>query len=161
MENLRVFSYQGSNVRTVTINGQPWFVAKNVCDILELANVGQALSRLDDDERNTITLNDGTPGNPNVAIVNEPGLYSLILSSRKPEARNFKRWVGTKNETYLPTFRRPSQTHPRLPGSHGHPWRPQGHRRASRQGPSSSRRLRSLRRPLPLPAPWIVRQRKL
>jgi len=112
MENLRVFSYQGSNVRTVTINGQPWFVAKNVCDILELANVGQALSRLDDDERNTITLNDGTPGNPNVAIVNEPGLYSLILSSRKPEARNFKRWV---THEVLPQIRQTGAYLPQSP----------------------------------------------
>lgn len=83
--------------------GEPWFVAKDVCEILELTNVGQALMRLDDDEKNTITLNDGNKGNPNKAIVNEAGLYSLILASRKPQAKAFKRWV---THEVLPTIRR-------------------------------------------------------
>jgi len=89
----RVFDYQGYKVRTITIDDEPWFVAKDVCGILDISNGRQALVRLDDDEKNTVILNDGTPGNPNTAIVNEPGLYSLILSSRKPEARMFKRWI--------------------------------------------------------------------
>lgn len=94
MTNLpQVFQYEGRQVRTLIINDQPWFVAKDVCEILEISNTGDALSRLDGDEKNTIALTDGTPGNPNMAIVNEPGLYSLILGSRKPEARAFKRWV--------------------------------------------------------------------
>lgn len=83
--------------------GEPWFVAKDVCDILELSNVGQALSRLDEDEKNSIILNDGTPGSPNKAIVSEPGIYSLVLASRKPEAREFKRWV---THEVLPTIRK-------------------------------------------------------
>ena len=74
-------------------DGEPWFVAKDVCEILGVGNSRQALSRLDNDEKNTVILNDGNRGNPNVSIVNEAGFYSLVLSSRKPEAREFKRWV--------------------------------------------------------------------
>ena len=81
------------SVRTVTINGEPWFVAADVCKALEINNVSMAISRLDDDEKNTISLTEGIPGNPNKTIVNEPGLYSLVLSSRKPEAKAFKRWI--------------------------------------------------------------------
>ena len=81
------------SVRTVTINGEPWFVASDVCKALEINNVSMAISRLDDDEKNTISLTEGIPGNPNKTIVNEPGLYSMVLSSRKPEAKAFKRWI--------------------------------------------------------------------
>ena len=81
------------SVRTVTINGEPWFVASDVCKALEINNVSMAISRLDDDEKNTISLTEGIPGNPNKTIVNEPGLYSLVLSSRKSEAKAFKRWI--------------------------------------------------------------------
>lgn len=77
------FEFKGAALRTLTDeNGEPWFVAKDVCDVLELSNVGQALARLDDDEKSSITLNDGTPGNPNKAIVSESGLYALVLASR-------------------------------------------------------------------------------
>ena len=98
----RIFNYQGNRVRTTIKDGQPWFIARDVCNILELDNSRQALTRLDDDEKGTVILNDGTPGNPNMAIVNEPGLYSLILASRKPEARVFKRWV---THEVLPSIR--------------------------------------------------------
>lgn len=84
-------------------DGEPWFVAKDVCEILGIGNSRQALSRLDDDEKNTVILNDGNRGNPNVSIVNEAGFYSLVLSSRKPEAREFKRWV---THEVLPSIRR-------------------------------------------------------
>ena len=84
-------------------DGEPWFVAKDVCDALGLGNVGQALARLDEDEKSSITLNDGTPGNPNKAIVSEPGLYALVLASRKPSAKRFKRWV---THEVLPALRR-------------------------------------------------------
>ncbi|AWB45300.1 hypothetical protein DCC85_14400 [Paenibacillus sp. CAA11] len=82
-----------AQVRTVTVARESWFVAKDVCEVLGVGNTSQALSRLDADERNTIILNEGIRGNPNITIVNESGLYSLILTSRKPEARAFKRWV--------------------------------------------------------------------
>lgn len=88
----KVFNYNMHRVRTVVRDGEPWFFAKDVCDILEIGNPSQALSRLDEDERNTIISNEGI-GNPQKTIVNEPGLYSLILGSRKSEAKQFKRWV--------------------------------------------------------------------
>ncbi|WP_270559111.1 phage antirepressor [Bifidobacterium pseudocatenulatum] len=98
------FEFKGAALRTLTDeNGEPWFVAKDVCDVLELSNVGQALARLDDDEKSSITLNDGTPGNPNKAIVSESGLYALVLASRKPEAHEFQRWV---THEVLPQIRR-------------------------------------------------------
>lgn len=85
----RVFNYGAARVRTVAIDGEPWFVAKDVCEVLEIANPTQALLRLDNDER--AMFNIGRQGEANV--INEPGLYSLILRSRKPEAKAFKRWV--------------------------------------------------------------------
>ena len=88
------FDFKGAALRTLTDeNGESWFVAKDVCDVLELSNVSQTLARrIDDDEKSSITLNDGTPGNPNRAIVSESGLYALVLASRKPEANEIKRW---------------------------------------------------------------------
>ena len=83
------------SVRTVTINGEPWFAASDVCKALEIKNTPQALSRLEEDERfTTIISNDSAAsGKSKLSFVNEAGLYSLILSSRKPEAKAFKRWV--------------------------------------------------------------------
>lgn len=80
-------------------NGEPWFVAKDVCDALELSNVTVALQRLDDDERAKFNL--GRQGDTNV--VNEAGLYTLILGSKKKEAHAFKRWV---THEVLPALRR-------------------------------------------------------
>ncbi|MFN3092161.1 phage antirepressor [Bacillus pumilus] len=85
----QIFNYQNQEVRTVIQDGQPWFVAKDVCEILGIKNATQAISKLDIDERSM--LNIGRQGNTN--IVNEPGLYTLILGSRKPEAKQFKRWI--------------------------------------------------------------------
>jgi prophage antirepressor-like protein len=98
----KVFSYKGSQVRTILKDGEPWFVAKDVCDILEVDNPRDAVVRLDPDEKDTVVLTDGTPGNPNRVVVNEPGLYSLVLGSRKPEAKAFKRWI---THEVLPTIR--------------------------------------------------------
>lgn len=104
----RVFNYHGNGVRIIVRDGEPWFVAADVCRILELGNSGQAISRLEEDEKSTIILNDGSPGNPNYAIVDEPGLYSLVLSSRKAEAKTFKRWV---THEVLPTIRKTGSYH--------------------------------------------------
>lgn len=94
MNQLQVFNNQEfGQVRTMTIDGSPWFVAKDVCKCLDINNSRQALARLDSDEKNSVILNDGTPGNPEKGIVNEYGLYSLVLSSRKPSAKAFKRWI--------------------------------------------------------------------
>lgn len=80
----------GCSVRTVIINEEPWFVAKDVCDALEIGNSRQAVSYLDDDEKG-VTTNDTLGGTQQVSIINESGLYSLILRSRKPEAKKFKK----------------------------------------------------------------------
>lgn len=98
----KVFNYQQNQVRTIVKNDEVWFIAKDVCEVLDIGNPSQALTRLDDDEKNTIILNEGI-GNPEKAIVNEPGLYTLILGSRKPEAKQFKRWV---THEVLPTIRK-------------------------------------------------------
>ena len=82
-------------IRTALIKNEPWFVAVDVCRALEIGNSSQAISRLDADEKMiTLISNEGNKrGNPNMTVVNEPGLYTLILSSRKPEAKAFKRWI--------------------------------------------------------------------
>lgn len=101
---IQQFDFKGASLRTLTDeNGEPWFVAKDACAVLELSNVSQALTRLDGDEKSSITLNDGNPGNPNRVIVSESGLYALVLASRKPEAHEFKRWV---THEVLPQIRR-------------------------------------------------------
>lgn len=101
---LQLFSYEGNKVRTITDErGELWWVATDVCEILGLSNVADAVSRLDDDEKSTIALTDSIHGNPNRTIVNEPGLYTLILGSRKPEAKAFKRWV---THEVLPAIRK-------------------------------------------------------
>lgn len=91
---IQTFTFNAASVRVLTDEAsESWFVAKDVCNVLELNNVSQALSRLDDDEKQNIILNDGISRNPNRAIVSESGLYALILASRKPEACKFKRWI--------------------------------------------------------------------
>lgn len=101
--SVQVFTNEDfGSVRALTIDSAPWFVAKDVCDALGLSNVGQAIVGLDEDEKDSITIDDGTPGNPNKAIITEAGLYSLILRSRKPEAKRFKRWV---THEVLPSIR--------------------------------------------------------
>ena len=104
---IRKFDFEGAALRTLTDEaGEPWFVAKDVCDILGHSNVSMALDRLDDDERSKFNL--GRQGETN--IVNEAGLYVLVLGSRKPEAHEFKRWVThevlpqiRKTGGYIPT----------------------------------------------------------
>lgn len=102
MQQLQQFNFNNSQVRTIDINGETWFFASDVCNILEINNVSQALTRLDSDEKNTIILNEGI-GNPNKSIVNESGLYSLVLSSRKKEANSFRKWITS---VVLPTIRK-------------------------------------------------------
>lgn len=92
MNELTVFENKDfGQIRTVLRQGEPWFVAADVCKVLDVDPT--ATRRLDDDEKDTLRLTQGTSGNPNVTIVNEPGLYALVLGSRKPEAKAFKRWI--------------------------------------------------------------------
>lgn len=80
-------------IRALTIDGEPWFVAKDVCDALGLSNVTEALRRLDLDEFSSTEVIDSVGRSQSTRIVSEPGLYGLVLSSRKPEAKAFQRWV--------------------------------------------------------------------
>jgi anti-repressor protein len=94
MNDLSIFKHNVfGEVRTVTRDGNPWFVAADVCRALEIANSRDALTRLDDDEKG-VALTDTPGGRQQMSIVSEPGLYTLVLGSRKPEARAFKRWVA-------------------------------------------------------------------
>ena len=90
MNDLQVFQNERFGaVRTVIREGQPWFVAADVCRVLELSNPTVAVERLEEDERAKLNLGRQGEG----TIVNEPGLYTLVLGSRKPEAKAFKRWI--------------------------------------------------------------------
>nr|DAQ65694.1 MAG TPA: repressor domain protein [Caudoviricetes sp.] len=90
MNKLKIFENQEfGKIRSVMVNNEPYFVAKDVCDILEIKNTTQAIQRLDEDERTMFNI--GRQGETN--IVNEYGLYNLILASRKPEAKAFKKWI--------------------------------------------------------------------
>ena len=84
--------YKNSPVRIVEKGGEPWFVAKDVCDILALGNPRSSIALLDEDERGVHSM-DTPSGKQEMGIISEAGLYSLILRSRKPEAKAFKRWV--------------------------------------------------------------------
>lgn len=92
MNELQLFSFESKNVRVLQINNEPWFVASDITKILSLSNTTVALSRLDDDERSKFNL--GRQGETN--IINEYGLYALVLQSRKPNAKKFQRWVTHK-----------------------------------------------------------------
>ena len=100
MNELKVFNFKESQVRTVLISGEPWLVAKDVCDVLGMLNTTTAVSRLDDDEVAKFNLG-GLSGETNV--INESGLFSLILGSRKKEAKEFKKWVTSE---VLPSIRK-------------------------------------------------------
>ena len=103
MNNLTLFQFNAHEIRVISIDGEPWFVAKDLCAILDIGNTSQALSRLEDDEKRTIILNEGTNGNPEKSIVSESGMFSLVLSSRKPDAKKFRKWVTSE---VLPSIRK-------------------------------------------------------
>ena len=103
MNNLKVFENPNlGKVRVVERNGEPWFVAVDVCRVLGLDDTGKAVSRLDDDELTRIKIGSGGQMREAYAV-NESGLYALVLGSRKPEAKAFKRWV---THEVLPAIRR-------------------------------------------------------
>ena len=96
------FQFEAQQVRTMLIDDQPWFVAADVCLALAVRNSRDALSRLDDDEKGVATT-DTLGGSQAVGIVNESGLYSLVLTSRKAEAKRFKKWITAE---VLPAIRK-------------------------------------------------------
>lgn len=100
--NIQLFAAEDFRVRTVTINGDPWFVAVDVCRALDIADMRQTVSRLDDDEKALISVT--TPGGKQqVRVVNEAGLYVLVIASRKSDAKKFRRWV---THDVIPSIRR-------------------------------------------------------
>lgn len=103
MNELKIFEKEEfGKVRVVGHDGDPWFVAKDVCECLELGNPRSSLALLDEDEKGVHSV-DTPGGKQEMTIVSEPGLYSLILRSRKPEAKAFKRWV---THDILPSIRK-------------------------------------------------------
>jgi prophage antirepressor-like protein len=97
-----IFQFPAYQLRTVMRDGEPWFVAADVIAALGIGNITDALRRLDDEEKGFDSI-DTLGGVQQLAIVNESGLYSLILGSRKPEAKKFKKWVTAE---VLPAIRR-------------------------------------------------------
>ena len=88
---LQIFNFNGNNIRVIDKDGQPWWIAKDVCEILGL-DAASGARGLDDDEKGLHNVQTHG-GEQQMAVVNEPGLYSLVLRSRKPEAKDFKRWI--------------------------------------------------------------------
>lgn len=103
MNELKVFNYQDNEVRTVGINGEPWFVLKDVCNVLGLGSAHKVADRLDEDERNQIPLTDSLGREQETTIVNESGLYNVLLRSDKPEAKPLRKWVTSE---VLPSIRK-------------------------------------------------------
>lgn len=102
MEELKIFNYEGNEVRTVQKDGETWFVLKDVCGVLEIGNSRDVAARLDEDEKGVDNI-DTLGGEQELTIISESGLYSTILSSRKPEAKKFKKWVTSE---VLPSIRK-------------------------------------------------------
>lgn len=98
------FPETDQEIRTMLIDGEPWVVAADVAAMLGYARPAKAAAdHVDDEDRNTVPIQDGTPGNPNVLIINESGLYALIFGSKLPAAKGFKRWVTAE---VLPALRK-------------------------------------------------------
>lgn len=114
MSNLTTFNFNDNQVRTVLIDDEPWFVASDITSILELTNTTMAVQSLDDDEYRiigrgemaslTLSSTEGQKGGAqSMTLVNESGLYSLVMRSRKPEAKAFRKWVTSE---VLPSIRK-------------------------------------------------------
>jgi prophage antirepressor-like protein len=103
MNELTIFKYSDKHVRTLLRNGEPWFVLKDVCEILDLGSPHKVADRLEDDERNQVPVTDSLGRLQETTVINEPGLYNVILRSDKPEAKAFKRWI---THEVIPTIRK-------------------------------------------------------
>ena len=102
MSNIRIFNYNSVEVRTIQKDGEPWFVLKDVCNVLHIGNSRDVVARLDQDEKGVGQI-DTLGGKQEMTIINESGLYNVILRSDKPEAKPFRKWVTSE---VLPTIRR-------------------------------------------------------
>ena len=103
MNNIQIFKYENNDVRTVEMNGEPWFVLKDVCGVLGLSNHKVTAQRLDRDEVSQTYLTDSLGRKQGTTVINEYGLYSVILRSDKPEAKPFRKWVTSE---VLPSIRK-------------------------------------------------------
>ena len=104
--------FEGSNVRVLGTTIEPWFIAVDVCRVLGYSNTRDAIDRhVDEEDKNTVVFHDGKRGNPNITIINESGLYALILGSELPVAKKFKRWVTSE---VLPSIRKYGYYDPRI-----------------------------------------------
>ena len=100
--SLQLFADKGFRVRVVMRDGEPWFVAKDVCECLDLANSRDAVSRLDDDEKG-VGKADTLGGSQDMMLISESGLYTLVMRSNKPDAKVFRKWVTSE---VLPSIRK-------------------------------------------------------
>lgn len=97
------FVFETQTIRTLLINQEPWFIGVDVATALGYSNPRDAIARhVDTEDKNTVVIHDGTSGNPNMTIINEPGVYSLTFSSQLESAKQFKRWV---THEVLPSIR--------------------------------------------------------
>lgn len=97
------FNFNGTNVRIIMINGEPWWVLKEICEILNISNSRDTANRLDKDEVGLTDIIDSMGRNQQTTIINESGLYNVILRSDKPEAKAFKKWITS---VVLPSIRK-------------------------------------------------------
>lgn len=102
MNSIQTFTYQANEIRTVEMNGEPWFVLKDVCGVLSIGNSADVYARLDEDEKGVAPI-DTLGGHQKMSIINESGLYTVILRSDKPEAKPFRKWVTAE---VLPSIRK-------------------------------------------------------
>jgi len=103
MNDLQSFSYGNNEFRTIIINGEPWFVLNDVCQVLDLGSSHKVAERLDEDDRNLIPVTDSLGRQQETTVINESGLYAVILRSDKPEAKPFRKWVTAE---VLPSIRK-------------------------------------------------------
>lgn len=108
MNEVQLFNFESHEVRSLLINNEPWFIGKDVADVLGYKNQRDAISKhVDSEDKNTVAIHDGiTRGNPNQTIINESGLYALIFGSKLESAQKFKRWVTSE---VLPALRKTGQ----------------------------------------------------
>lgn len=107
MNEVQLFNFENHEVRSLLINSEPWFVGKDVADVLGYKNQNDALSKhVDGEDKDTIAIRDSIGRNRNTPIINESGLYCLVLSSKLPSAKKFKRWVTSE---VLPALRKTGQ----------------------------------------------------
>ena len=121
--NVIPFAFDDQLVRVITIDGEPWFVLADLCRVLDVGNTSDVARRLDPEERMTLDTIEGHSGQRGGAqsynIVSESGLYALVFTSRKPEAKRFRKWVTAE---VLPTIRRTG----RYEAAEPHAWRARG-----------------------------------